>query len=62
MHHPLSISWQGDLTTQQLLILKTPIFTQICGVHESPNSDTQGRKAVPFLSLPTQMSKPLNHH
>ena len=47
---------------QKLVLWKNPIFIQICGVHESPNSNAPGRKARPFLPLPTPVSHYLHHH
>jgi hypothetical protein len=38
---------------------KTPIFAQICGVREPPNSHAKGRKEGPFLILPNPASHSL---
>ena len=65
MHHPLSLSWQGDLTRRSPsyhFLKKTSIFTQIRGVRESPNFDAPARKAAPFLTLSIPVSHSLDYH
>ena len=62
MHHSLSLSWPqpSDRPETTLLKQKTPIFTRIREVRESPNSDTPGRKAgAIFVPANSGLSPPL---
>jgi hypothetical protein len=64
MHHPLSLPYHGKAPQpsdhpETPSLKKTPIFTRIRGLRESPNSDALGRKARPFLTLPTLVSHSL---
>jgi hypothetical protein len=64
MHHPLSLPYHGKAPQpsdhpETPSLKKTPIFTRIRGLRESPNSDALGRKARPFLTLPALVSHSL---
>jgi hypothetical protein len=66
MHQPFTLSWQGTPTLlsprNYFFEKKTPVFTQICGVHESPNSDAPSKKIKAIFDPANSGLSLLYHH